>query len=49
VKIGGMPLNLPLSKAGKVKNHIGKKVWLGIRLEYISIGNIEFNEEGYYV
>ncbi|QZY56156.1 ABC transporter ATP-binding protein [Crassaminicella profunda] len=37
VKIGGMELDLPLSKIEKIKNHVGKKVWFGIRPEYIGI------------
>ncbi|QXM06390.1 ABC transporter ATP-binding protein [Crassaminicella indica] len=44
VKIGGMALDLPLSKCKKVKSHIGKKVWFGIRPEYIGIRNHESKE-----
>lgn len=37
VKVGGMVLDLPIKKAEKVKNHVGKKIWFGIRPEYIGI------------
>lgn len=37
VKTGGVELELPQNKADKVKSHIGKKVWLGIRPEQINL------------
>ena len=37
VKTGGVELELPQNKADKVKNYIGKKVWLGIRPEHINL------------
>jgi len=41
VEIAGEKLELPKSKAAKVKSHVGKKVWFGIRPE--NIGSIETN------
>lgn len=40
VKIGGEILILPETKGSKVKNHIGKKVWFGIRPEHINLKNL---------
>lgn len=37
VKIGGVELQLPQSKVDKVKNHVGKKVYFGIRPEHINL------------
>lgn len=39
-KMGGIELTLPDSKGERVKDHIGKKVWFGIRPEHI-----DFTEE----
>jgi multiple sugar transport system ATP-binding protein len=41
IKVGEKELILPENKALKVKNHVGKKVWFGIRPEHI---NIKVNE-----
>ncbi|MCC5909608.1 MAG: sn-glycerol-3-phosphate ABC transporter ATP-binding protein UgpC [Clostridiaceae bacterium] len=41
VKIGEVKLPLTPNKAEKVRSHIGKKVWFGIRPEDISIGDHE--------
>ncbi|EQB87581.1 multiple sugar transport system ATP-binding protein [Clostridium punense] len=40
VKIGGEILILPETKGSKVKNHIGKKVWFGIRPEHINLKDL---------
>ncbi|MBU5483281.1 sn-glycerol-3-phosphate ABC transporter ATP-binding protein UgpC [Clostridium sp. MSJ-11] len=37
IKIGGVELQLPQSKADKFKNHVGKKVYFGIRPEHINL------------
>lgn len=39
IDIGGDVLTLTREMAQKVKDNIGKKVWLGIRPEYIKLGN----------
>lgn len=39
IKIKEVKLKLPLDKAKNLKDHIGKKVWFGIRPEDITIGN----------
>lgn len=39
IKIKEVELKLPLDKAENLKDHIGKKVWFGIRAEDIIIGN----------
>lgn len=41
VKIGGIELKLPKNKADKVKNHVGKKIWFGIRPEHINVRESE--------
>ncbi len=41
VELAGEKLELPKSKAEKVKSYVGKKVWFGIRPE--NIGSIETN------
>lgn len=37
IKAGDVELELPQNKADKVKKHIGKKVWLGVRPEHINL------------
>lgn len=37
MKVGEIELTLPKDKASKVKNHLGEKVWLGIRPEHINL------------
>lgn len=41
VKIGGEVLVLPENKGSKVKSHIGKKVWFGLRPEHINLKDQE--------
>lgn len=43
IKIGEEEFTLPQEKADKVASHLGKKVWFGIRPEYI--GNSETHPE----
>lgn len=37
VKVGGAELALPKNKVDKVKEHVGKKVWFGIRPDHINL------------
>jgi len=47
VTLPGTEVTLPESKASKVKGHIGKKVWFGIRPEHIASKESHPNEESY--
>lgn len=42
VKVGEVELSLPQNKSDKAKNHVGKKIWFGIRPEHISLSEGEF-------
>lgn len=44
VKVKEVELKLPLDKAKNLKNHIGKKVWFGIRAEDITVGSPDSKE-----
>jgi len=44
VMIGGIKLALPKTKADKVMNYVGNKVWFGSRPEYINLGAEESND-----
>ncbi|MFT9497858.1 ABC transporter ATP-binding protein [Anaerosolibacter sp.] len=41
VKMGGIELILPFSKADKIRARVGKRIWFGIRPEHICLGEDE--------